>query len=90
MNLSPHRQAVLIFGIIIPLFCILVISIATFIGNSKLKKSYNDKVAAIKGLCGMSRDSCAAANSATAVRTCTRQVHVVMGHSPPTPPRIMI
>jgi hypothetical protein len=47
MNLSPHRQAVLIFGIIIPLFCILVISIATFIGNSKLKKSYNDKVAAL-------------------------------------------
>lgn len=48
MNVSHHRQAILVFGIAIPLFCILAITVATFIGNNKLKKSYNDKVAALE------------------------------------------
>jgi hypothetical protein len=48
MNVSSHRQAVLIFGIALPLFCILAITIATFIGSSKLNKSYDDKVAALE------------------------------------------
>lgn len=48
MNLSPHRQAVLIFGIVIPMFCILSVSVATFIGSSKLKKSFNEKVASLE------------------------------------------
>jgi len=48
MNVSQHRKSVIIFGIAVPLFCILAIAIATFIGSSKLKKSYNDKVAALK------------------------------------------
>lgn len=47
MNLSHHRQAILIFGIAIPLFCILAITVATFVGSNKLKKSYNEKVAAL-------------------------------------------
>lgn len=48
MNFSHHRQAILIFGVAIPLFCILAITVATFIGSSKLKKTYNDKVAALE------------------------------------------
>lgn len=48
MKVSHHRQAVLIFGIVIPLFCILAISVATFIGSSKLKKSFNEKVASLE------------------------------------------
>lgn len=48
MNFSHHRQAVLIFGIVIPLICILAISVATFTGSSRLKKSFNEKVASLE------------------------------------------
>lgn len=44
MNLSHHRRAILIFGIVIPLLCILGISVATFIGSNELKKNFNEKV----------------------------------------------
>ncbi len=48
MNVSPHRQAILVFGIIIPLVCIVAIAVATFIGSGKLKKDYEKKVASLE------------------------------------------
>lgn len=48
MKPSHHRQAILVFGIAIPMFCIVAIAVATFIGSSKLKKDYNGKVASLK------------------------------------------
>lgn len=47
MNLSHHRQAILIFGIGIPMLCIVALAVATFIGSSKLKQDYDDKVASL-------------------------------------------
>lgn len=48
MKVSPHRQAILIFGIVVPLFLIGVLSIATFVGHSKLTNSFDTKVAALE------------------------------------------
>lgn len=48
MKASPHRQAVLVFGIVLPLFVIGAISVATFMGQSKLKRSYAEKVATME------------------------------------------
>lgn len=47
MKTSPHRQAILVFGIAAPIFLILVVSVATFVGHSKLKTSFETKVAAL-------------------------------------------
>lgn len=44
MKTSPHRQSILVFGIIAPLVLILGISIATFVGHSKLKRNFQQKV----------------------------------------------
>jgi hypothetical protein len=48
MNASPHRQAILVFGIIAPFFVIGMIAAATFMGRSKLKRSYAEKVATME------------------------------------------
>ena len=48
MNVSHHRQAILVFGIALPLFCIVAIAVATFIGSSKLKDDYEKKVASLE------------------------------------------
>lgn len=44
MNASPHRQAILVFGIIVPFFVIGAILVATVMGRSKLKETYAQKV----------------------------------------------
>ncbi len=48
MKVSPHRQAILIFGIVVPLFLIGALSIATFVGHSKLNWKFEEKVAALE------------------------------------------
>lgn len=48
MKVSPHRQAILVFGIIVPVFLIGVVSIATLVGHSKLTNSFSEKVAALE------------------------------------------
>jgi len=47
MKSSPQRQAILVFGIAAPLLLIIVVSVATFIGHSKLKTSFETRVAAL-------------------------------------------
>ena len=44
MKLSPHRQAILVFGIAAPAFLLVAVSVATFIGNSKLSTSFETKL----------------------------------------------
>lgn len=44
MNLSPHRQAIVVFGIAAPAFLLIAVSVATFIGSSKLETSFETKV----------------------------------------------
>lgn len=48
MNISPHRQAITVFGLILPLFVLLVITVVTVIGHSSLKDSFTIKVAALE------------------------------------------
>jgi Sec-independent protein translocase protein TatA len=48
MKTSPHRQAILVFGIAVPVFLIIAISVAMFVGHSKLKTSFETKVAALE------------------------------------------
>jgi Sec-independent protein translocase protein TatA len=44
MKLSPHRQAIVVFGIVAPAFLLIAVSVATFIGSSKLSTSFETKV----------------------------------------------
>lgn len=44
MNISPHRQAIIVFGIAAPAFLLIAVSVATFIGSSKLKTTFATKV----------------------------------------------
>lgn len=44
MKPSPHQQAILVFGIVLPVFLLGGISVATFVGHSKLKRSFQVKV----------------------------------------------
>jgi len=48
MNVSPHRQSILVFGIAIPLFLIVAISVATLTGHSELQSSFEAKVTALE------------------------------------------
>jgi len=48
MNTSHHRQAILIFGIVIPFVVILAIAIASFIGHTKLQAKFAQNVAALE------------------------------------------
>lgn len=43
MTLSPHRQAILIFGIAIPLALIIAVSFVTYLGHTKLQESFQTK-----------------------------------------------
>lgn len=44
MNLSPHRQAIVVFGIAAPAFLLIAVSVATFVGRSKVETSFQTKV----------------------------------------------
>jgi Sec-independent protein translocase protein TatA len=44
MKLSHHRQAIVVFGIVAPAFLLIAVSVATFIGSSKLSTSFETKV----------------------------------------------
>ena len=48
MNVSPHRQSIAVFGIIVPLFVIVLIMIVTVIGHSSLNDNFDIKVAAFE------------------------------------------
>ncbi len=45
MKPSPHRQAVVVFGIAVPFLFLGAVATATFLGHSKLKRSFAEKVA---------------------------------------------
>ncbi len=48
MNVSPHRQSIVVFGVILPLFVILVVAMATFLGHTNLKRDFEVKIAAME------------------------------------------
>lgn len=48
MNVSPHRQAILIFGIVLPLFMIGLVTALTLFGHAKAKSQFNQKVATLE------------------------------------------
>lgn len=48
MKISPHRQAIFVFGIAAPAFLLVAVSVATFIGHSKLKDSFETKVTTLE------------------------------------------
>jgi hypothetical protein len=48
MKSSPHRQAIVVFGIALPIFFITAVALATFVGHSKLKTSFETKVTALE------------------------------------------
>lgn len=45
MKASPHRQAILVFGVVVPFVLLGLVSAATYVGHSKLKDSHREKVA---------------------------------------------
>ena len=48
MNVSPHRQSIVVFGIIVPLFVIVVIMMVTIMGHSSLNNSFAVKIDALE------------------------------------------
>ena len=48
MNGSPHRQSIVVFGIIVPLFVIVVIMMVTIMGHSSLNNSFAVKIDALE------------------------------------------
>jgi len=45
---SPHRQAILVFGIVAPIFLLAIVSVATFVGHTRLQRSFQEKVTALQ------------------------------------------
>ncbi|HRQ90221.1 MAG TPA: GspMb/PilO family protein [Bacteroidia bacterium] len=48
MNASPHRQAILVFGIVAPMFLIGALAVAVFMGHSKLQQTHRTKIATLE------------------------------------------
>lgn len=48
MKISPHRQAIFIFGIALPAFLLVAVSVASYVGHNKLKDSFETKVATLE------------------------------------------
>lgn len=48
MTVSPHRQSIVVFGVILPLFVILVIAMVTFLGHTNLKRDFEVKIGALE------------------------------------------
>ncbi|MBU6179092.1 MAG: hypothetical protein KGR69_05475 [Verrucomicrobia bacterium] len=49
MKTSPHRQAILVFGVIIPFLLITAVFMAVFTVRGKLKRNFEAKVAGLEG-----------------------------------------
>lgn len=48
MNASPHRQAILVFGIVVPVFLLALVFVGAFAGRAKVREGHQIKVAALE------------------------------------------
>ncbi len=48
MNASPHRQAILVFGIVVPVFLLALVCVGVLAGRAKMKEGHRTKVAALE------------------------------------------